>query len=150
MPESSNQPTLDQVSVIAHDVDATVAFYRLLGVDIPEESIWRTESGAQHVGAGGEGVDFDIDSERFAPQFVAAWEGASDLAGRVIVGFRVETRAAVDERFAAMTAAGFRGLQPPFDAFWGARYAVVEDPDGVAVGIMSPPEGAMRSEAPGL
>ena len=28
--------------------------------------------------------------------------------------------------------------QEPYDAFWGARYAIVEDPDGNAVGLMSP------------
>ena len=37
-----------------------------------------------------------------------------------------------------MTNAGYRGLQEPVDAFWGARYAIIEDPDGIAVGVMSP------------
>jgi uncharacterized glyoxalase superfamily protein PhnB len=37
-----------------------------------------------------------------------------------------------------MTSAGYLGLQPPFDAFWGARYAILEDPNGAAVGLMSP------------
>jgi uncharacterized glyoxalase superfamily protein PhnB len=31
-----------------------------------------------------------------------------------------------------------RGCSQPWDAFWGARYAMVEDPDGIAVGLMSP------------
>jgi uncharacterized glyoxalase superfamily protein PhnB len=35
--------------------------------------------------------------------------------------------------------------QPPYDAFWGARYAVVSDPDGNAVGIMSPIDPDRRS-----
>ena len=26
----------------------------------------------------------------------------------------------------------------PIDAFWGARYAIVDDPDGNHVGIMGP------------
>ena len=148
MAEARNGVEFDQVTVIASDVDAAVAFYRLLGVEIPEESIWRTESGAHHVGAEGQGVNFDIDSTRFAPHFTAGWESNQDLAGRVMVGFRVETRAAVDERFATMTAAGYHALQAPFDAFWGARYAVVEDPDGVAVGIMSEPDASMRGAPP--
>ena len=47
-----------------------------------------------------------------------------------------------------MTAAGHRGLQAPFDAFWGARYAIVEDPDGIAVGLMSPISAEHRSPPP--
>ena len=37
-----------------------------------------------------------------------------------------------------LIAAGHTALQPPYDAFWGARYAIVEDPDGNAVGLMGP------------
>jgi uncharacterized glyoxalase superfamily protein PhnB len=46
----------------------------------------------------------------------------------------------VDEIYAGLTGAGYRGHQKPYDAFWGARYAIVEDPDGNAVGLMSPIE----------
>jgi uncharacterized glyoxalase superfamily protein PhnB len=44
----------------------------------------------------------------------------------------------VDRLYAELTAGGYRGKQPPYDAFWGARYAVVADPDGIDVGLMSP------------
>jgi hypothetical protein len=39
-------------------------------------------------------------------------------------------------------------LQPPYDAFWGARYAIVEDPNGIAVGIMSPVSDEYKSPPP--
>ena len=38
--------------------------------------------------------------------------------------------------------------QEPYDAFWGARYAVVSDPDGNGVGIMSPIDPAQRRDEP--
>ena len=41
-----------------------------------------------------------------------------------------------------------RSQQPPFDAFWGARYAIVEDPDGNSVGLMSPVDPTRRSPMP--
>ena len=41
---------------------------------------------------------------------------------------------------AALTAAGYTGRQPPFDAFWGQRYATVLDPDGTPVDLFSPLE----------
>jgi hypothetical protein len=55
------------------------------------------------------------------------------------------TRQAVDDRYAELTSAGYRGRQPPFDAFWGARYAIVADPDGNDVGLMSPAEDSRRT-----
>ena len=34
--------------------------------------------------------------------------------------------------------AGYTGRQPPYDAFFGARYTIVADADGNDVGLMSP------------
>ena len=65
-----------------------------------------------------------------------------------MIGFRVERRETVDAIYADLVAHGAVGQQPPWDAFWGARYAVVEDPDGNAVGIMSAMDPARRSPAP--
>ncbi|MCA9820984.1 MAG: VOC family protein [Dehalococcoidia bacterium] len=148
MAGSETRPVLDQVNIIGGDLEATLAFYRMLGLEIREERVWRTETGAHHANAEGEGIDLDFDSSRFAPHFNAAWAGHEDLAGRAIIGFRVSASDDVDARYATLTAAGYRGLQPPFDAFWGARYAIVEDPDGLAVGIMGPVEPARRSPPP--
>jgi catechol 2,3-dioxygenase-like lactoylglutathione lyase family enzyme len=135
------KPILNQVNLVCGDTAASITFYRRLGVAIPEERIWRTPTGAHHVGAGdwpGQGVTFDLDSTTFAGHWNAAWKGRADLRGRVVVGFGVATRAEVDDIYRDMTGAGYRGLQPPWDAFWGARYAIIEDPDGIAVGLMSP------------
>ncbi|HYK71080.1 MAG TPA: VOC family protein, partial [Streptosporangiaceae bacterium] len=68
------------------------------------------------------------------------WNG-----GRAVIGFRVSSRERVDELYSQLTADGYAGQQPPYDAFWGARYAIVEDPDGNAVGIMSPSDPDRRS-----
>ncbi|HVM54739.1 MAG TPA: VOC family protein [Acidimicrobiales bacterium] len=62
--------------------------------------------------------------------------------------FRVDTREEVDALYAELTGAGHEGRQPPFDAFFGARYAIVADPDGNDVGIMSPSDDTMRSWPP--
>jgi uncharacterized glyoxalase superfamily protein PhnB len=67
-----------------------------------------------------------------------------------VIGFSVQTRAAVDEIYAELTGAGHAGIQAPYDAFWGARYAIVADPDGNHVGIMSPLDDSMRGAPPPL
>jgi catechol 2,3-dioxygenase-like lactoylglutathione lyase family enzyme len=137
-----SRPVLHQVNLVCGDTDASLAFYRRLGLEIPDDMVWRTPSGAHHITASRHGaapsLNFEFDSEAFAQMWNTAWKGRADLRGRVVVGFHVASRADVDAVYRDMTGAGYRGLQQPFDAFWGARYAILEDPDGIAVGLMSP------------
>lgn len=136
------KPILDQVNLVSGNFDASLAFYRKLGVNIPETMIWRTKTGGHHASAAGKSadhaIDFDIDSVAFARLWNKGWGDRPDLRGRIVVGFSVSSREGVDEVFRNMIDAGYRGLQEPHDAFWGARYAIIEDPDGIAVGVMSP------------
>ncbi len=148
-----SKPTLDQINLVCGDVDASIAFYRRLGVEIPDSAVWRTATGGHHVGiapAADGGIHLDLDSTVFAQHWNSGWKGRTDLRGRVVVGFGVATCEDVDDVYRDMTGAGYRGLQEPYDALWGSRYAVIEDPDGVAVGLMSPVSADMRSPPPDL
>jgi catechol 2,3-dioxygenase-like lactoylglutathione lyase family enzyme len=149
-----SKPILDQINLVCGDLDASIAFYRRLGVEIPESRVWRTPTGIHHVGAAEDAADravtFDLDSTAFAQHWNTGWKGQTDLRGRVVVGFGVSTREDVDAIYSDMTGAGYRGLQEPWDAFWGARYAVIEDPDGIAVGLMSPISADKKSPPPAV
>jgi catechol 2,3-dioxygenase-like lactoylglutathione lyase family enzyme len=149
-----SKPTLNQINVVCGDLGASIAFYRRLGMEIPEAQVWRTATGGHHAVAAGQSADqainFDLDSAAFAQLWNVGWKGRTDLRGRVVVGFGVPTRTDVDDVFRDMTGAGYRGLQEPHDAFWGARYAIVEDPDGIAVGLMSPVSPDRKSPPPNL
>jgi uncharacterized glyoxalase superfamily protein PhnB len=92
--------------------------------------------------------DLDLDSTAFARLWNSGWQGHTNLRGKVVVGFGLPTREAVDATYADLTGAGYVGLQAPYDAFWGSRYAIVEDPDGIAVGLMSPRSEDRRSAPP--
>jgi uncharacterized glyoxalase superfamily protein PhnB len=144
------RPTLNQLNIVSGNPAASIDFYRRLGLDIPDQRMWRTATGVHHVSAEevAEGIDLDLDSTAFAQIWNTGWRGRTDLAGRVVVGLRVASREEVDRLYGEMTAAGHHGLQAPYDAFWGARYAVVEDPDGIAVGLMSPISADHRSPPP--
>ena len=148
------KPVLNQINLVCGDVEASIAFYRRLGVEFPDARVWRTPTGGHHAGAAGpaadRAIDFELDSTAFAPFWNSGWKGRTDLRGRIVVGFRLSTRAAVDETFRDMTGAGYRGLQEPYDALWGARYAIIEDPDGIAVGLMSPVSTDKKSPPPDL
>jgi len=134
-----NEPTkLDQINLVVSDMGASVDFYRRLGVVIQDTD---PEWDPHHRSADADGgVDLDLDSTTFAKQWNQGWSG-----GRVVVGFKVDSRQRVDEIHSDLVSAGYRSQQSPYDAFWGARYAIVEDPDGTAVGIMSPSDPAYRS-----
>jgi len=146
------KPTLDQINLVCSDMDASIAFYRRLGMEIPDARVWRTPTGGHHASAADpgadQGIDFDLDSTAFAQIWNSGWKSRTDLKGRIVVGFGVPTRAAVDEVFRDMIGAGYRGLQEPHDAFWGARHAILEDPDGIAVGLMSPVSPDRKSPPP--
>jgi catechol 2,3-dioxygenase-like lactoylglutathione lyase family enzyme len=142
-----DRPKLDQINIVSGNPEASIAFYRRLGLEIAERSIWRTASGIHHVTASGV-MGLDIDSIAFAQRWNIGWHGRQDLKGRVVVGFSLPSRGAVDAAYGNLTAAGHVGLQEPYDAIWGARYAVVEDPDGIAVGLMSPVSPDHRSPPP--
>ena len=148
---SDVMPALNQLDIVARDVDAAVAFYRLLGLDIPEIAVWRTPTGAHHVDLHlPNGLTFHIDSPALAKVYNAGWRPQRGEGSQCVVGFSLPTRAAVDECHARMTAAGHPSVQPPYDTFWGARYAIVQDPDGNHVGIMSPSDPARRRGPPSI
>jgi len=136
---------LDQLNLVVHDVAASRAFYARLGLDFGDERdpVWD----AHHVSArAGDTtpLDVDLDSASFAAQWNQGWSGGAGA----ILGFKVDTRDEVDALVAALAAEGVAVQQAPYDAFWGARYAVVTDPDGNGVGIMSPVDPARRHPSP--
>jgi catechol 2,3-dioxygenase-like lactoylglutathione lyase family enzyme len=123
-----------QVNLIAADVLATVAFYRRLGLPVT------AQPGDQHVEiACASGVTIEWDGAESVRLWNSGWRnGGRGASSNVVLGFALPSREAVDQTYADLTSAGHPGQQPPHDAFWGARYAVVEDPDGTSVGLMSP------------
>ncbi len=134
------RPVLDQLNIVVRDMDAAVDFYRRLGIEIPETlPAWQAHHRTADMG--GE-VDLELDSTAFTPQWDAGWPASQP---GVVVGFRVATREDVDDLYEELTGAGHVGQQAPYDTFWGARYAIVEDPSGNAVGLMSPVDPARRS-----
>ncbi len=144
-------PVLNQLNLVVRDMEAALAFYRRLGVAIPDSAVWRTGSGAHHVEARmPNGVHLEFDSIAMAKTYNAGWRDSPGGGTRGVVGFSLPSRDAVDACYAELTAAGYTSRQPPYDAFWGARYAVIEDPDGNHVGLMSPPDPARRSAPPAL
>ena len=124
----------------------SVAFYRLLGFSI--EEIPMPEWAPHHASAvTSNGVRIELDSLAFAKQ----WNPGLDetrLGSATIPFLHVNTRDEIDRIHAQVVAADHKSLTAPEDAFWGASYAIVEDPDGNAIGIMSTIDESMRRPPP--
>lgn len=132
-----SSPALGQLNVVVGDMDATLAFYRRLGLTI------EAEPGVPHVAVefpGGFLLEFD--QSDLVVQWDSGWSGST--GGSTVLGFWLPSREAVDGLYSDLVEAGHPGHQRPYDAFWGGRYAVVDDPDGNGVGLMSPTDEERR------
>ena len=137
---------LHQVNLIVRDMRESLDFYRRLGVSILPDQVWTTETGAHHAktSAGGD-VSLQFESVKMAGAYNA---GFAAERRRVMVGIELESREAVDTLWHELISESVQGLQPPRDGFWGARFAIVEDPDGNPVSLSSPVDPMRRSPPP--
>jgi len=131
---SDRPPDLHMLNLVVGDMSASLDFYRRLGIAVP---LGEDAAGAHVQLRMPGGFSLELDTAESAQLWHAGWRADPASVG-VVIGFSLPTREAVDERYAELTSAGYAGRQPPFDAFWGARYAIVADPDGNDVGLMSP------------
>jgi hypothetical protein len=51
---SDSRPVLDQINVVTANFAESLAFYRLLGVNFPEEGVFKKHGVAHHVNAANE------------------------------------------------------------------------------------------------
>lgn len=123
---------LDLIGLVVEDMAASLAFYRRLGLDIPEEA---DHEGHAEVTLPG-GLRLAWDTVEVVQSF-SSWEPAAG-GHRIGLAFLCDSVAEVDERHADLVVAGYRSHLAPFDAFWGQRYATVLDPDGNPMDLFAP------------
>ncbi|THA26565.1 glyoxalase [Streptomyces sp. RKND-216] len=129
-------PRFGLIGIVTADMAASLAFYRRLGLDIPAGA--DTEAHVEAVLPGGLRMAWDSDDT--VASFDPGWPRPTraEVNGRISLAFLCDGPAGVDEVYAGLTAAGHPGHKEPWDAFWGQRYAVVEDPDGNTVDLFAP------------
>jgi uncharacterized glyoxalase superfamily protein PhnB len=108
---------LYMVGLITQDMGKSLEFYRRLGLAIPEGS-----DGQQHVEVKmGGGLTFFLNSRMRMSEL--------DKSG-VVFEFYLKERAAVDAKYAEMTALGYPSHRAPFVTPFGMYFAMIKDPDG--------------------
>lgn len=145
-------PRVDQINVVVSDVRGAAKFLADLGVEVPPTPApWDEHHRNVPTSNSLQGHDptqptfgIDLDSSAFANYWGAV---ASSFTG-VVINVRVDDRAEVDRVYAHALSIGALSRKPPFDAFWGARYAVVEGPGPLLVGLMSESDASRRAAPP--
>jgi catechol 2,3-dioxygenase-like lactoylglutathione lyase family enzyme len=123
-------PQLNAIGITVSDMERSIRFYRLLGIDVPETP----QEG--HIDTFlPNGVRFMLDTEEVIRSFRPEWTRAS--GNQIALAFECASAAEVDETYARVVDAGFHGEKEPWDAFWGQRYAQLQDPDGVGVDLFA-------------
>jgi catechol 2,3-dioxygenase-like lactoylglutathione lyase family enzyme len=120
------------IGIVTSDMAASLAFYRALGVPVPDGV-----DDAPHVDAtlsDGTTLAWDtLDTVRgFDPGYVVPVGGH-----RIALAFDQGTPADVDRAYADLVAAGHPGHVAPWDAHWGQRYATLLDPDGNSIDLFA-------------
>jgi catechol 2,3-dioxygenase-like lactoylglutathione lyase family enzyme len=128
-------PQLNAIGIVVSDTARSIHFYRLLGLDVPETP------DEEHIDTFlPNGVRFMLDTENTVTSFRPDW--ARRTGNQLGLAFECESPEEVDEIYQRVTSAGFHGEKEPWDAFWGQRYAQLQDPDGVPVDLYATLEQA--------
>jgi uncharacterized glyoxalase superfamily protein PhnB len=126
-------PALNLIGLVVADMGTSLAFYRRLGVDIPEAA--DTQPHVEAVLPGGLRLAWDtVDTIR---SFDAGWTPPAG-SHRIALAFTCDGPDEVDRLYGELVSAGYEGHLAPWDAVWGQRYAVVHDPDGNGVELFAP------------
>jgi catechol 2,3-dioxygenase-like lactoylglutathione lyase family enzyme len=115
---------LYMVGVIVSDMGRAVEFYRRLGLAIAEGGEQQ-----EHVEVKMGGLTFFLSTRRAN----ARWDPAAREASggyRIILEFYLETREALDAKYAEMIGYGYEEHCAPYDVTPELRFAMVDDPDG--------------------
>src|SRR5581483_1586871 len=122
----------DMVGIVVSNMAASLGFYRMLGLAVPEGA-----EGQPHVEVvTPNGYRIAWDTEEIMRGIYPDWP--QPFGQRVGLAFKCGSPAEVDALYERIVASGHRGHKPPWDAFWGQRYAVVADPDGTLIDLFAP------------
>jgi uncharacterized glyoxalase superfamily protein PhnB len=121
-------PQFDAIGIVSADLARSIAFYKLLGIEFPQDD--------GHIEATlPNGVRLMLDGEDVIKSFRPDWK--RETGNQIALAFACASPAEVDAMYHRIVGAGFDSDKEPWDAFWGYRYAQVRDPDGVQVDLFA-------------
>ena len=124
--------SLHTISITVKDLGKSLAFYRTLGLAIPEGQ--DHEHHVEYTSENGYSIGFIPETTML--QTDPSWIAPTGN-NRIGLQFACSTPQEVNETYEQLIAAGHPTFKAPWDAFWGQRFAQVIDPDGNNVGLFA-------------
>jgi catechol 2,3-dioxygenase-like lactoylglutathione lyase family enzyme len=123
---------LDMIGIDVREMEASLRFYRMLGLEIPAP-----EGDGDYVETTTpNGYRVSWNTVSLVKSLDPSW--VEPVGHRMGLAFKCTSPAAVNALYAKLVREGYRGHKEPWDAFWGQRYAIIDDPDGNHVSLFAP------------
>ena len=122
----------DMIGIVVSEMASAMQFYRLLGLNIPEDA--GNEPHVEVIAPNGYRIAWD--TEELIRGLYPDW--VKPVGQRLTLAFKLDDPSEVDALYQSIVDAGYQGYKEPWYAFWGQRYAVVADPDGTLIDLFAP------------
>jgi uncharacterized glyoxalase superfamily protein PhnB len=122
---------LYMLGLIVEDMPSALAFYRRLGLAIPDGS--ETQSHVEIKMGSGMTLFLDSKPTRWDPSYDQQADAKpSTIANHypVILEFYLKEQAALEAKYTELTESGYHGFREPYATAFGMYFAMVKDPDG--------------------
>ena len=123
---------IDAVGVTSSNLQKTVNFYKLLGFEFAE---FKTDEDHLEPVISPGSARLMIDTKAMIRGILGEEPKPGNHSTFAIA---YDSPAEVDTVAAGVKQAGYNIVTEPWDAFWGQRYAIVQDPDGYKVDLFAP------------
>lgn len=121
---------LDLIGIVVKDMKKALDFYRVLGLEIPGSA-----DEDKHVEVAQSGFRLAFDTQEMIKDIYGGWDEPS--GHRIELAFLCDNGKEVDELYHKITEHGYAAHREPWDAVWGQRYAIVQDPDGNLISLFA-------------
>jgi uncharacterized glyoxalase superfamily protein PhnB len=122
---------IDAVGVSSANMAKTVEFYKLIGFQFPE---FKPEEDHLEPLSSVGSARLMIDSKSMIKDILGEDPKPGNHSSFAI---KYDSPAEVNKAAEQVEKAGFIVVSKPWDAFWGQRYAIVQDPDGYKVDLFA-------------
>lgn len=128
---TGSSPKMIGVYLFVSDLAATKDFYLALGLHIePVSDMFARATWSEK-------VMLEFGTKKLTSSYDPNFVEPGPLS-KSTLNFELASRPAVNTKFEQLVELGYEGHLAPIDAPWGARFAIVNDPDGNFIGLHSP------------
>jgi uncharacterized glyoxalase superfamily protein PhnB len=120
---------IDAVEVTTSDMKRTASFYTLLGFEFP---VFKDDEDHLEPKTSVGSARLMIDTKKMMTEMLGVPPKPGNHGSFAI---QYDSPGEIDSVAKKVKEGGFKVLKEPWDAFWGQRYAVVQDPDGYQIDL---------------